>query len=340
MIRIAVALMLATSMILHADAVSDWQEILALDAGPRRKPASREEAVLLARNHLLLQKRTLEAFLQKYPRDGKAPSAKFRLAGILATQGSMDANPAAMRTALANLEALGKDPATPWDVRADAAFRRASILMQTQDASTRAGREGIVSAAREFAGDFPGDVRGPRLLVEAATVCDPEPETKRALLDAADRLTTEEPLKRRIADDRTRLALLGEFLDLEVAGLDGKNIHLASLRGEPTVIIFWSSEAPQSLVWLRDFGAAWLRLGKRAPQVLTISLDKSQSTAADMAREFPPQWHTAWESGGWQAPTARRLGINALPTVWVVDRTGRLVSLSAKTDWERLTIQP
>ena len=76
-----------------------------------------------------------------------------------------------------------------------------------------------------------GDRRGPRLLVEAATVCDDVPNQKRDLLEEALRLTDEEPLKRRIADDLKRLDLLGKPLDLKMTALGGGEIEIANFAG-------------------------------------------------------------------------------------------------------------
>ena len=40
-------------------------------------------------------------------------------------------------------------------------------------------------------------------------------------------------------------------------------------------------------------------------------------------------WTVGWEEGGWKSPLARRWGINAVPTAWLLDSSGRLVSLDA-----------
>ncbi|MCX7869174.1 MAG: hypothetical protein N2322_04400, partial [Terrimicrobiaceae bacterium] len=72
----------------------------------------------------------------------------------------------------------------------------------------------------------------------------------------------------------------------------------------------------------------------RRPLVAAVSLDTRQQNAIERAKAFPTQWRTGFEPGGWESPTARRLGINALPTVWVLDAEGRLRSLNARGDWQ------
>ncbi|MCX7868680.1 MAG: hypothetical protein N2322_01900, partial [Terrimicrobiaceae bacterium] len=63
---------LASSSLLLAGAAEDWKEILALDSGPRKKPATAAEGREAALRHLTLQRSSLEEFLEKYPRDPKA----------------------------------------------------------------------------------------------------------------------------------------------------------------------------------------------------------------------------------------------------------------------------
>ena len=40
-------------------------------------------------------------------------------------------------------------------------------------------------------------------------------------------------------------------------------------------------------------------------------------------------WPVAFDGKGWESPLVRGLGINALPTVWLLDARGRLRSLNA-----------
>ncbi len=320
---------------LLANATSDWAAIVALDAGPKRKPSSKEEAVLLARNHLLFQRKALESFLKTYPRDGKAPEARIRLAGVLATEGNMDGNPRQIQEALKILSGVESNSLVPDQARADAGFRKASIVMQSVPPSTPQGVKTIVAAARQFAAAFPNDLRAARLFVEAATVCDNEPALKRGLLEEAKRMTTEDTLQRRIADDLMRLDLLGKPFDLSIPALSGEPITMAAHRGTVVLLVFWSSEAPQSLLWLRDFRIEWEKLGRSAPRVITVNLDSSRTEAGERVKSLPSAWQVGYEPGGWQSPTARRLGINALPTVWVIDAQGVLQSLNAKTDWTK-----
>ncbi|HEY5741318.1 MAG TPA: redoxin domain-containing protein, partial [Terrimicrobiaceae bacterium] len=272
--QITILLLISFSISHHlqAGAEEEWAYIISLDAGPTKKPTTRDEAALLAHNHLLFQRKAVEQFLQRYPSDSRAFEAKLRRARILAADGKLANNQSEIDNALRLLADLENSPGVPREKLADAGFARASLSMQNQNENADRTRESIIWSARNFTAKYPGDRRGPRLLVEAATVCDEVPNQKRDLLEEALRATQEEPLKHRIADDLRRLDLLGKPLELKITQLAGGEIDLSKLRGKVVVLIFWSSDSPHSLLWLRDFRSSWEAFSKEQLRVVTVSL--------------------------------------------------------------------
>jgi hypothetical protein len=319
---------------LSAGVADDWRDIVSLDAGPTKKPATRDEAALLARNHLLIQRKAIEQFLVRYPRDAHAFDAKLKLARILAAEGKIADDQRQVDDALRMLGELEKAPDVPRERLADAGFARASLMMQNQEGNAQRTRESIIWSARNFNAKYPGDRRGPRLLVEAATVCDDLPNQKRDLLEEALRVTDEEPLKRRIADDLRRLDLLGKPLKLKMTSLRGGEIDLARLRGYVVVLIFWSVDSPHSLLWLRDFRSSWETLPRDQIRVVTVSLDENRKVLESRLRELRADWPTHFDGMGWHSRVARSFGINALPSVWILDKNGILRTINARSSYE------
>jgi Thioredoxin-like len=326
--------LLFTAVRLSAGVNEDWNYILALDEGPKKKPTTREEAALAARNHLLVQRKAIERFLLKHPSDSRVFDAKLKLARVVAAEGKMSSDQAKVDEALELFADLEKSAGVSREKLADAGFSRASLLMQSQQGSPERTREATIRAAQNFTAKYPGDRRGPRLLVEGATVCDDVPNQKRELLEEALRITDEEPLKRRISDDLRRLDLLGKALELKMSSAAGGQIDFAALRGNVVVLIFWSSDSPHSLLWLRDFRTSWETLPKDRLRVVTVSLDQSRAAFNGRLREFRADWLTHFDGLGWRGSIPRSLGINALPTVWMIDKKGILRSINARGNYE------
>jgi hypothetical protein len=69
-------------------------------------------------------------------------------------------------------------------------------------------------------------------------------------------------------------------------------------------------------------------LPKDKVQFVGVSLDTKREPLEALATEQKIDWPVICDSKGWESPLVRNLGINALPTVWILDRAGRLHSLN------------
>ncbi len=318
----------------RAGADEDWADVVKLDAGPQSQPASREEAVRLARAHLAKHQAAIAGFLRTYPDDPRVFDARLRLATIKAAIGNMDQKPPVIAEALRDMMALEKSAAVPAQKQADASFQRISLQMQTMTGRDEEIREAIVTAARNFAARFPSDKRSPRLLVEAATQCDEVPDTMRNLLFRARELSREPALDARIADDLRRMDALGKPVDANFKTIQGGTIDTATLRGSVVVLVFWAAESPHSLIWLKEFRDAVRKIPAKDLQIVTISLDEERKNLDEAMRAYEITWPTNFDGKGWENEVARPLGINALPTVWVLDKRGKLRVLNARESYD------
>lgn len=317
----------------------DWQAVIALDAGPPGKPRSREEAQTMARRQFALQRQAVETFLARHPQDARVFDAKLKLAALIAAQGKLDNNQKVVDDALRLLAELEKTEGVSRDKLADAGFQRVCLYLQSQRESTDRMREAMILAARNYLAKYPGDRRGPRLLVEVASICDESPVEKRRLLEQALILTREDELKNRITDDLKRLEALGKPLAMKLPAIKGGEIDLEKLKGNVVVVIFWSAESPHSLLWMREFRRSWENLPKADLKVVTISLDTDRAALEEKLAAVQANWPTHFDGRGWEGPFVRSLGINALPTVWVVDKKGVLRTINARNNYETIIRQ-
>jgi hypothetical protein len=62
-----------------------------------------------------------------------------------------------------------------------------------------------------------------------------------------------------------------------------------------------------------------------------VSLDTDSKALAQRLKEFQMEdWPTNFDGRGWDNAIARPLGINALPTVFILDKSGILRALNAR----------
>ena len=315
-----------------SDADRLWQTILEEAGGPGNRFASQADAVKGIREHLDRQEASLCAFLRRFPADPHAYSASIRLSGVLSAKSRLLKQPGLRAEARKILVGIEGDPSVASPIKADAGFARVSQAMEDAAGLTDdATRDGLLTEIRGFDKAFPSDRRTAGLLTEIATLYDSQPTQKKSLLDEAAARTTDDALRRRIDDDLKRLARLGNPLDLQLMSYrGGKPIQLSSARGRVVVLFFWAS---WSLPSLRELGQLQQDAAKFSGQPVdffTVSLDADRKALESACQAAGMQWLVHCDGKGWQGEMIRSLGINSLPTVWILDRRGNLLTLNAR----------
>ena len=322
-----IALALLAPRLLLADAAADWQAIVALDAGPRIQARSEEELAGAVREHLRKQETALRAFLAQHPGDPRTFEARVRLARLLRSRGEMEHSEPARAESKRILDELEKTATR--DQRAEIDFIRITSFMRGLRAPTKDQRDYLLGIARKFQTAHPADRRVAPLLAEVATLFDAQPKTKRRLLADALALATDDELRGRVADDLKRLDLLGNEVPLRFTTADGKAVDAADHRGKVIIVVFFASWSPPSTAALATVQRAIGALPKDRAQILGVSLDNKPEQLAAVVKQHGVTWPVAFDGQGWESPLVRSLGINALPTVWLLDKQGRLRSLNA-----------
>ncbi len=342
------ALLLSAVHCAASDADTAWANIERLRQGPGQPTADApEEVVQRMRAHLAAQERALGEFITRYPDDPRRYEAEIEYAGVMSTLGASLSDRSRVEKSLQRLAALERSKSAPSKIRADAAFQRITTTMQTvnraaaeRPGETARAKNTILESAQNFAATYPEDRRSARLLAEAATLLDDQPSRKRKALEQAQMLARDDATRQRIKDDLTRLALLGAQTDISFETLGGNRWSLDEQRGRVTVLAFWAGWSPPSVAWLAEFGKFARGLPGGRVAVATVSLDEKTSNARETMQKLGlSAWPTACFGDGWQDPLVRRLGINALPTVFVFDKEGRLRTLNARQGYESLIRQ-
>ena len=221
--------------------------------------------------------------------------------------------------------------ATP-EQRAELEFARVTRLMRGAQKAPVAARTQLLSAARKFQAEFPGDRRVAALLVEVATLFDGQPRTKTALLTDAQALATDPGLKVRIADDLRRADLLGTSIKLNFTSVQGREVKIEEYLGRLVFVVFFADFSPPSTEALARLQKSLVALPKGSAAAIGVSLDPKRETLDAVLKSTGLNWPVAFDGKSWEGELVRSFGINALPTVWLLDKQGKLRSLNALAD--------
>lgn len=310
------------------DAREDWAAATALDAGPGVKPKSAAEAYSLALGHTEKQVKALRAFLATHPGDVNAFEATLRLARVLDIRAEMKAETASEEAA--SLMDKAGEIATTSERRTELEFALLTRRMRKWRSKRPPveERRALLEQARKFESAHPDDRRTPSLLAEIAALFDFEPATKESLLLKAKRMAKEPELIAQIADDLRRLAFFGKPLPLRFTALDGRRVDVKSWQGKVVGIVFFTTWSAPSKAGLAALGQATEAAGGRA-EFIAVSIDTDRADLDAFVRANDLTCPIAWDGKGWDGPLIQALGINSVPTAWLLDTKGVLRSLDA-----------
>ena len=311
-----------------------WDAIVALDSGPSATIASREQARVVSLEFLAKQEAALHAFLKDYPNDPRAVDAQLRLAHLLSTRSDLIGKPAPYEAGVRLLDEALKT--APVERHADIAFARIALAMHRVTIPTDTDRDLITTQMLWFQTRYPNDRRVAPLMVEIASLFDSQPKRKAKLLNQALQAASTPDLRARITDDLKRLEFLGNPVTVRGTAVDGTAVDLEQFRGKVVLVYFFAGWSAPSIAGLDEVDYLRKTFSDDQLAVIGVSLDPTQEALEAVLKPRGTTWPVIFDGKGWRSPLVRGLAINALPTLWIVDRRGSLRTLNARTESEAL----
>lgn len=133
------------------------------------------------------------------------------------------------------------------------------------------------------------------------------------------------PQAKKAAGAVRRLDSVGSVLTLSGRGLNGQPIDLANYRGKVVVVQYWATwctPAKNDMAVLKQL----VDKHGRSLAVIGVSLDGKAKDLKAYLAENPLPWEQIFEEGGQDSPPANALGIITVPTMFLVNADGKVVS--------------
>ena len=302
-----------------------WGKVVALDAGPGERNFAVEQTGQVVARHLEAQEQALSGFLAAFPGDPRAFEAGLRMARLQQIRADLEGNRKRLGEAGRILGELAKRAVGPQV--AEVEFARLAMEMRTSGGTGVDRREQLLGSARSFARKFPEDRRIAALYAELALLYADQPRTMRSLLLQAEPLAKREDLRQRIADDLKRVEWVGKEVPIPLQGWDGRSFVEAGGRGGVCAVWFFAAGSPRSRQAAESLKKALEPLPRGEVKVFGVCVDGQMEGVRSLWKECGVDWWVAVDPAGWDAPAIRALGVNSVPSVWLLDRKGRLRSL-------------
>jgi thiol-disulfide isomerase/thioredoxin len=112
--------------------------------------------------------------------------------------------------------------------------------------------------------------------------------------------------------------------DCELADLNGKPIKLSNFRGHVVILDFWATWCAACRMEIPHFVDLQEQYGNKGLAVIGVSLDEQ---GPEVVKKFVKQFSVNYPIAIGSEKVAEAYGgIDALPTTFVIDRQGRIVS--------------
>ena len=133
------------------------------------------------------------------------------------------------------------------------------------------------------------------------------------------------PQARKAAGAVQRLECVGKPLALAGPTVDGKQVSVASLKGVPVLVHYWSTDCEPCKVDLAQIRELQAKYGPTKFAVVGVGLDSDKAKLVKFLQAKPLPWPQLHEPGGLDSRLAEEFGVLALPTMVLVGADGTVL---------------
>ena len=121
-----------------------------------------------------------------------------------------------------------------------------------------------------------------------------------------------------------RLDLAGKPLELAGKTLQGQALNASAYRGKVTLVVFWATWAQPYTAELPRLTALHKKYQRSGFEILGINLDADPAGIPAYVKQHGGNWNHLRDEGGTDGRLAKEFGIVSVPTMFLVEKSGRV----------------
>lgn len=232
---------------------------------------------------------------------------------------------------LSRLESLGESLAADEPLAAFVAFRLASARYAAGMMRSGADVEKVQSAwlaeLAAFVEKYPRAADAAEAMLQMAIADEfsgREDQSLERYREIAERFP-DAAAARKARGAARRLELVGAPLELSGQSVDGRSFGLQQFRGVPVLVHYWATWCEPCKVDIARVRELYAKYGPKKFGVVGVVLDTDTAGLRDFLQTSPLPWPQLHEAGGLDGPLAESFGVLTLPTMFLIDKNGKVV---------------
>ena len=119
-------------------------------------------------------------------------------------------------------------------------------------------------------------------------------------------------------------------LDFSLPDLKGDSIRLSSMKGKVFLLDFWASWCVPCRFNNKNLVKLYSKYKDKGFEILGVSLDDNKKAWQRAVNKDKLTWRQINDSKGWDAMSAAKWQVDAIPASFLVDKDGNVVAINAE----------